>query len=364
MEIQVARGVFAEEISWTSRVIPQRPTNPVLNGLLIEATGDGLMRLSATDQYASSSTTVEAMVSSPGRVVIPGKLTASIAAKLPQQPVVITMDGNRMVVECGRSKFGLPVSPLELYPALPQQPDQVGTLAGQEFSDAVMQVVFAAAKDDTVPALSGVQVKCSETELTLIATDRYRLAVKKVPWVGQVRDPFLLRARSLAELAKPSSPNAVILSLNTDNTLFGMTSGARRSTMPMLESQAFPDVERLIPTDGTTVVEVDISELVDAVQRVRLVVERASQPIKLHFFGGEVMVSASSGPDANASEGVLAKIEGDDIEIAFNPEYLVEGLSALAGQMARFQFTSSAKPVLLDAPEDVSYRHILMPVRI
>ena len=364
MEIQVARGTFAEEVSWVSRVIPQRPISPILNGIFIETRHDGKMILSATDQSAASSTIVDADILIHGRIVVPGKLLALIAGSLPQKPVSLKENGTKLTISCGRTEYTVPTLPIAEYPILPDQPDQIGTLAGEEFSDAVLQTVFAAAKDDTVPALAGTQIRCSETEITLISTDRYRLAVKKVPWTGQPREPFLLRARALADIAKPSSPNPVILSLNPNSTLFGVTSGVRRSTMPMLASQAFPDVERLIPTSGTTTVEVDISELVDAVKRVRLVMDRPSQPIKLQFENGEILVSANSGPDASASERVTAKIDGDDIEIAFNPEYLVEGLSALAGPMARFRFIGSSKPSLLDAPEDESYRHVLMPVRL
>jgi DNA polymerase III subunit beta len=364
MEIRVDRGAFAEEVGWASRVISARPTSPILNGIHISTTEDGQLKLGATDQSASSQTTLEADVVEPGAVVVPGKLLTLIAAALPSQPVHLKTDGTRLMIACGRANFDLPTSPLDGYPPLPEQPDQIGTLAGEEFSDAVMQVVFAAAKDETLPILAGVQVRCTDTDITMLATDRYRLAVKTVPWKGQARDPFLPRAKSLAELAKPSSSDPITLSLDSGNTLFGVTAGSRRSTMPMLDGATYPDVGKLIPAGGTIKVETEIAELIDSVQRVRLVLQRPNQSIRLKFSDGEILIEANGDTDTYASEIIPAKIDGDPMQVAFNPGYLVEGLGALAGETARFQFNGSTRPSLLDAPEDESYRHVLMPVRL
>lgn len=362
MEAKVPRAVLAEETSWVSRVIPARPTSPILHGIRIQ-TGDGRLELTATDSSASSTTTIDADIITPGTTVVPGKLLAAIASSLPQKPALITVDGSKLQLTCGKSKFSLPTMPLEDYPKPPEQPDQIGILLGSEFSDAVTQIVIAAAKDETLPVLTGVQVKTTETEITLLATDRYRLAVKKLPWKGTVRDPFLIRAKNLSELAKPVSLNPVLLSMDSGSTLFGMTAGVRHSIVPLLDG-AFPDVERLIPADGELVVHVDVAELVAAVKRVRLVMDRPNQPLRLTFGNDEIFLDAGTATNSEASEPVEAKIEGERTETAFNPEYLVEALTALAGATARFQLNGPAKPVLLDSPDDPSYRHILMPVKV
>ena len=366
MEAQVSRAVLAEETGWVSRVIPGtgRAVNVIHNGLLIEA-GDGQLQLSASDGSTSSTTTLEATVDAPGSAVISGRLFANIAGSLPQKPVAIKLNGTRLELACGRSEFAFPTSPLEEYPKLPDQPDQIGSLAGSEFSDAVWQVAFAAAKEDALPVLTGIQLKCTDTHITMIATDRYRLAVKKVPWTGTAREPFLLKAKTLSEFSKPVSPNPVVLSLDPGTTLFGVGTGTRRSTMQMLDGTAYPDVERLMPATGTVTVTFDVAELVDAVKRVKLVMsERANQPIRLTFGNEEILLAAGGGSDSTGAEAVDATIAGDRTVVAFNPEYLIDGLTALAGGTGRFQLNNPAKPVLLDSPEDESYRHVLMPVRL
>ena len=365
MKAIIARGTLAEETNWVSRVIPQRPTNPILNGLVITTdTADGTgLQLSATDASTSSVTALEADIVEPGTVIVPGKLLAAIAGSLPQQPVTINLDGSKLSITCGRSKFALPTYSIEDYPKLPTQPDQVGTLPGSAFSDAVQQVVFAAAKDESLPVITGAQIRCSDTEIVFVATDRYRLAIKTLPWNGGALEPFVLRAKSFAELAKPVSPTPIALSLDPAATLFGVIAGTRRSVLPLLEGTTFPDVQRVIPTTGNITVTTDTVRLVEAVKRVRLVMDRPNQPAKLTFGNDEILIAAGDG-DAAASEAVEATIDGDRIEIAFNPEYLVDGLVALAGETTRFRLIEPNRPVLLDSPDDDTYRHVLMPVRL
>jgi DNA polymerase-3 subunit beta len=364
VEANVVRSTLADETNWASRVIAQRPTSPILNGLLIEAMTDNTLRLSAAGPSSSSSTTIEGEVIVPGSAVVPGKLLAAITHLLPQKPVSLKLDDTKLILSCGKSNFTIPTFPLDEYPALPQQPDQIGTITGEEFTEAVGQVAFAAAKDDVHPILTGVQIKCIDHELTLIATDRYRLAVKKVPWKGATREPFLLKARNLTEITKPAYPGMVQLSLDNSTTLFGVTAGTRRSTMTMLDNSNFPDVERLMPTDGSTSITFNIAEMVEAVKRVRLVMDRPNQPLRFTFGNDEVLLAAEGGPAASASETVAGQLEGERVIVAFNPDYLVEGLLALGDQTGRLQLNGPTRPVLLDAPADKSYNHVLMPVRV
>lgn len=362
METRTNRSVLAEEASWVARVIPARPTSAVLNGIHIE-TGDNQIRLSATDNAAASTTTIDADVTTPGSTVVPGKLLAAIAGSLPHKPVLITADDSKLRISCGKSQFALPTMPLEDYPKLPAQPDQIGTVHGGDFSDSVAQVVIAAAKDETLPVLTGVQIKTTDSEMTMLATDRYRLAVKKLPWNGTGRDPFLIRAKNLAELARPAAVGQVSFSMDSTSTLFGVNAGVRHSIVPLLNG-SFPDVERLVPSGDDLVATVDVAELIEAVKRVRLVMDRPNQPLRLTFGNDEILLDAGSGSNSAASEPVESQIHGERTEIAFNPEYLVEALAALAGSPARFQLNGSTRPVLLDAMDDPSYQHILMPVKV
>lgn len=367
MEAVIVRNTLAEETTWVTRVIPQRPISPILNGLHISAGADGDLRFAATDNSAASSTVVEGEVLEAGDVVVPGKLLASIAGLLPQKQVTLKTKGSKLTVTCDRSDFSLPTFSVEDYPKPPAQyPDSAGTIIGSVFSDAVAQVTFAAAKDETLPVLTGVKIKCSDEYLTLVATDRLRLAVKKIAWDGAAREPILTRARLLADFAKPASSHPVEMSIDNVASLFGLVTGPHRSTMPLMDSSTYPDVERLVPIDaGTTVVEADIAELADAVKRVSLVTDdRSHQPIRLTFGNEEIHLVAGGGADADASEAVQGIMTGERVETAFNPNFLLDALLALSGDTVRIQLAGPSRAVLLTAPDDDTYQHVLMPVKV
>ena len=364
MEAQIERGAFAEESNWVARVLPLRPLNPVLSAILLDAQ-DGTLHMSGTDQEASSSTSISSTTITPGKVAVSGRLIADIAKSLPAKPVHLKLEGNRLLVACGRASFKIPTLPIEEYPQLPESPPPVGSIGGELFSDSIGRVAFASAKDDMLPVLAGIYLEFGESVMTMAATNRYRLAVMEIPWDDgvTVEEPVILRSKTLSDLSRPSSPVPVHISLDHKISLFGVASGGRRSTMPVLDGQ-FPDFKRLIPDSSETVAQVNVAELVDAAKRVRIVADKPNVPIKLRFSDSEVFMSAGNDIDAGANEIVECKIEGSIVEIAFNPEYLLEALAALREPTVQFFMKDSTKPALLKCVDDPAYQHLLMPVRI
>jgi DNA polymerase-3 subunit beta len=181
MKFQVNRDVFSEAVSFAVKLLPQRTTLPILSGVLIEATGDHLV-LSSFDYEVSARTEVPAQVDEPGRVLVSGRLLADIASRLPNAPVRFSTDEGRITVACGAGQFTLLSMPVEEYPTLPQISESSGLLQADEFSNAIAQVAVAASRDDVTPVITGVQLEVSENSLSLVATDRYRVAVREIAW--------------------------------------------------------------------------------------------------------------------------------------------------------------------------------------
>jgi DNA polymerase-3 subunit beta len=176
----------------------------------------------------------------------------------------------------------------------------------------------------------------------------------------------LVRAKTLADLSRPlSSAPAVELALDDSHSRLGLTGGSRRSTTPLLDGD-FPDYRRLLPSESTSVATVTTAELIESVKRVKLVVNRPNVPILFEFVDGEVLLRAGTGEDAQASETLEGVLEGEPIKIAFNPEYLLEGLTALGSATARLSMTQPTRPAVMSAgdDEDLVYRYLLMPVRL
>jgi DNA polymerase-3 subunit beta len=374
MELRVERDALVDAVGWTARSLPTRPPMQVLLGLLLETTDAGLS-VSGFDYEVSSQITVDAMVGEAGRVLVPGRLLADIARSLPAQPVDLRLEGPRVVLTCGAARFTLPTLPVDDYPSLPAMPTTAGSLESDVFGAAVAQVALAAGRDDTLPVLTGVRIEIEGEQVTLAATDRYRLAVRTLPWKPEqpgMSATALVPARTLADTAKAlTSGPEVTLALSTGTTgegMIGFEGGGRRTTSRLLEGE-FPKYRSLLPNESSAFAEVATAPFVEAVKRVALVAAR-NAPVRLSFSPEGVVLEAGGQDDAQASERLECGWEGEDMAIAFNPQYLLDGLGAVDSDSTTLAFTAPTRPAVLtgkrhaDGDGVADYRYLLMPVRL
>ena len=385
MELRVERDALADAVVWTARSLPARPPMQVLLGLLLDVGPDesGAMGLeiSGFDYEVSSRVRLDVLSDTPGRVLVPGRLLSEIVRSLPAQPVELRLEGTRVVLTCGPARFTLPTLPVEDYPSLPTMPQTAGTLGSDVFAAAVAQVALAAGRDDTLPVLTGVRFEIEGDQLTLAATDRYRLAVRTLPW--RPTDPglsttALVPARTLAETAKALTTGPEItLALSgagSSEGMIGFEGAGRRTTSRLLEGE-FPKYRSLLPSESTAVAEIATGPLVEAVKRVALVAAR-NAPVRLGFSADGVVLEAGGNDDAQASEqlecGWQGSASGEPFQIAFNPQYLLDGLGAVGSDTATLSFTGPTRPAVLTGKRNgdeaaggvAEYRYLLMPVRL
>ncbi len=376
MELRVERDALADAVVWTARSLPARPPMQVLLGLLLE-TGEAGLSVSGFDYEVSSRVTVPVQTAEQGRVLVPGRLLSDIVRALPGQPVDLRLEGGRVVLTCGAARFTLPTMQVEDYPSLPDMPTTAGTLDSDVFAAAVAQVALAAGRDDTLPVLTGVRVEIEGETLTLAATDRYRLAVRTLPWRPEATDmstTALVPARTLADTAKAlTSGPEVTLALSTGAAgegMVGFEGAERRTTSRLLEGE-FPKYRSLLPSESSALAEVPTAPFVEAVKRVALVAER-NTPVRLGFSVDGVVLEAGGSDQAQASEQVDCAWQGDPMQIAFNPGFLLDGLSAVDAETTTLSFTGPTRPAVLTGRRDpdaapgavADYRYLLMPVRL
>lgn len=374
MKFRVEREVLAEAVTWVARSLPARPPVPVLAGVLLEASDEGTVTLSAFDYEVSAKVTLAADVAESGTVLVLGRLLADISRNLPARPIDISSEGNKLQVTCGSSRFSLLMMPSADYPSLPVAPESSGTLQGDVFTQAVAQVAIAADRGDTLPILTGVRMEVEGEKITLLATDRYRLAMRELTWKPSASDAShlaLIPARTLSDIARAlGASGSVEMAFGGSaggDGLIGFEAGQRRTTTRLLDGE-YPKVTSIFPTSVETESVIETSELVEAVKRVALVAER-NTPVRLRFSEGQVAIEAGTGDDAQASEAVEAVLTGPEIEIAFNPQFLLDGLGAVGTAYSRLSFTQPSRPAVLtgqaeaDGQADDSYRYVLMPVR-
>jgi len=374
MKFRIERDVLADAVTWVARGLPTHPPVPVLAGLLIEANDEGTLTFSAFDYEVSAKITVAAEVTEPGTVLVLGRLLADISRNLPDRPIDVTVEGTKVQVTCGSTRFSLLLMPADDYPTLPIAPVVSGTIAGDVFTHAVAQVSIAADRGDTLPILTGVRVEIEGDKITLLATDRYRLAMRELTWNPEATDTShvaLVPARTLSDIAKAlGALGSIEIHLGkgaTSESLIGFEAGQRMTTTRLLDGE-YPKVTSIFPSSADTESVIETAVLVEAVKRVALVAER-NTPVRLRFSDCQVAIEAGTGDGAQASEVLEAVMTGPEIEIAFNPQFLLDGLGAVGTEYSRLSFTQSSRPAVLsgqaelDGPVDTSYRYVLMPVR-
>jgi DNA polymerase-3 subunit beta len=379
VKFRVDRDVLADAVAWAARSLPVRPSVPVLAGLLIEASHEELV-LSTFDYETSARATLQAEVADEGRALVSGRLLADICRSLPAKPVEMVIDGARVSLTCGSARFSLQTMPVEDYPTLPDMPAATGTVASEEFAHAVAQAVTAAGRDDMLPVLTGVRIEIDGSTISLLATDRFRLSHRELSWDPRTPDDTLaalVPARVLGDTAKSlTSGSEVTIALATSGTGEGIigfegaaAGGTRRTTTRLLDGE-FPKVRSLFPSEHLTVAKVDKQALIESVRRVSLVAER-NTAVQLAFAEGVLTLDAGSGDEAQASESIEAQIEGEAITTGFNPQFLLDGLTAIDGDIVELAFTQSSKPVVISGSGDAdagagdaSFRYLLMPRRL
>ena len=373
MKFTVEQSALADGVNWVSRSLSTRPIMTALLGIVIDASGDEVF-LSGSDLETSSKAHFAADIKEKGKVLVPGRLLAEISRSLPAKPITFNLEGSRVLVSAGSAKFTLPTLPIAEYPTLPELPQTSGSLNSDLFATAVNQVAIAAGKDDSLPTLTGVFVEINKNQITLAATDRYRLAVRELTWSAQdanLETTSLLRARTLADAAKSLiGSNQVTIALapsNTNEKLVGFISEGKTMTSRVLDG-SFPPFRHLLPNDSTANAVIEVAPFLDSVRRVALVTDK-TVPLRLNFSNNTLQLEAGTGDEAQASEKLDINYKGENINIAFNPTFLTDGLNAINTAFVHITFTGANKPAVLTGQSEATsapitnYKYLLMPMR-
>ncbi|MET8334406.1 DNA polymerase III subunit beta [Streptosporangium canum] len=362
MKLTVDRDVLADAVAWTAHALPNRPSAPVLAGLLLDAAADGLT-VSAFDYDTSRRTTAAADVAEPGRVLLPGRVLAEVVKALPAKPITLALSGTEVTITCGNAEFNLLTMPADDYPRLPEPPEPIGTVDAQQLAAAVAQVAPAASRDETLPMLTGIHLDADAEHLTLAATDRYRIAARDLTW--QPTTPgdnvgVMIPGRLLHDITKSLPAGEVTIGVG--DSLASLQASSRTTTVRLLDPQFIDYRARHSLDDYQIWAEVDATPLIAAVKRVTLVGDRGGA-VRLVFSDGQVIVQAGGGDTGRASEMLPADLDGADIDIAFQPGFLLDGLAGVDGRV-RIGMTTPAKPALIVEPgDDPAYRYLVMALR-
>lgn len=371
MKVEVNSQALADAVAWTTRVIDARPASPILAGVRLEAI-NGTLQLSAFNYAISARHHIEAGVDEAGSVLVLGKLLADITKSLPAAKTYLSTDGSTMTITSGKSTFTMQLMPDAEYPDLPVIPSKLGQVDAQTFTQAVTQASVAVSREENRPVLTGIRVQFQGDKVIMSSTDRFRLSRSSFTWTPGNPDTnatALVRGALLRDVARSLDEHQnIVVDFDTENpSLLGFENAGRVSTSQLIDGE-FPAVDRLYADEYPIHAVINKQDLISAIKRVSLVAER-NAPIRMAFTSQELTLTAGTADEAQAKEILDIDMDGEDITVAFNPTYLIEGLSAIAEPFVRMKMTTAVKPVEFngqqesDSEESMDYRYLLVPMR-
>lgn len=363
MKLQVEQAELADAARWIARHIPHKSTDPTTLAVLLTANDDSLT-VAYSSIEVSASVTVEANVIDGGKAAVSGRIFADILGALPPLQVEISGGDNGIDLVAGTNDFHLQPLDAHSYPSLPAMPALSGQVAGDLFATAIANVAPAVDyQTQAMPELGGIRVQPHDNQLQVMATDRYRVALQCIPW-QQTGDAVtaLLPGQGLTDIAKTAG-GADIVNLALTAGSAGVQAGNRTSVSRLLPVDKFPNADRAFPKEYAATVTCDVEQLRDAIRRIGLLLE-GHQAIELAMHGDHMVVQALRNTKATGKTRIDCQLDGvDSFEIAFNPRYLLDGLTPIDGQVA-IDLTTYAKPALIHAAiDEPTFQYLIIPVR-
>jgi DNA polymerase-3 subunit beta len=367
LKLSTKRDELVSKLSVVSRAVSTRAATQSLAGILISVDEGGEVTLSSTDLEMGLRTRLEADAEGPGSVLLPGRLLAELSRSLAEETVQLEVRESEKDVEIrsGGSSFHLRVLPAEDFPNLPGTGEQPLKIPAAAIAETVEVVARAASRDDMRPVLTGVLVTASKSEMTMVATDSYRLAVKRTdlePGIdGELEANIPARAlRELGRIVAAEGVEEVGVSLLPNQAVF--EAGAILLNTRLIDGQ-FPNFRQLLPESYEHDVRLPRSEFLDVTRRVSQLAQR-NAPLRLSLAPGELTIAASTPDVGDAQESMPASFEGEPLEIGFNPEFLKEGIESVEGEEVLLRLISPLRPGLLQPVDSEDFRYLVMPIRL
>jgi DNA polymerase-3 subunit beta len=363
VKFRCERDALVEALGTAGRAVSGRGGSlPVLSGVRLQLVGPHLL-VTGSDLDLTISVGTSVSGDEDGVAVIPSRLVLDIVRALEPGAVDVSVDGDEAVIAAGRSQFTIRLLPADEFPRLADPPTDAVTLTVTDFASALRQVVPAASGDDARPILTGVLLAAEEGGLRLVATDSYRLAVRDLPGTSVLREGqnVLVPSRALSELARAlGGAEEITLRLGERDASFEV--GTVRLTTRLIEGD-FPNYRGLIPSSYPNRLTVGREALLEAVRRVKLLAREAT-PVKLTMRADGLELEAATQDVGQAHEELDAKYEGAELTVAFNPEYLLDGVEVTPGDEVSVETVDALKPAVIRATEGSDFLYLLMPVRV
>jgi DNA polymerase III subunit beta len=362
LRVTCQKAGLSSALGVVSRAVSTRGAVQVLGGILLEAES-GRLSLAATDMEISIRASLEGELEGDASVVVPGRLLTDLVRLLPSDSVTLAYEEGEGVlsVTSGSHSSRLNVYSAEDFPRLPPTDVALHEIDATALLATIEKVGRAASRDESRPVLTGVLVRFEGDQLIMAATDSYRLAVKETSLTASGPDlDAIIPARALQELSRlAASSETVELGVHENHVIF--SAGDVWLTSRRIDGQ-FPNYKQLLPESFEIEIATPRVALLEVVRRAGLMAQR-NAPLRLRFAEGELTVSAQTQDVGEATESLPIDYSGEELEIGFNPDFLRDGLEAVAGDVVQLKLINRLRPGLLAAPDE-SFWYLIMPIRL
>lgn len=372
MKLSILQENLSRGLTIASRSVATRAQLPVLGNVLL-STDKGRLKLSATNLETGTNLWLGAKVEKEGAISIPAKILTEFVSSLPAGRIEVETRENTLYLTSGSYEASFVGMAANEFPAVPSMTTKaILKFESPLLTTAINQTAFAAAQDEGRPILTGVLLKSKDKELTLVATDGYRLSLKKlkgIAGIGKVKEfkkGLVLPARTLSEVARIAAEETegkLGLAITPEASQVIFATSDIEIVSRLIEGK-FPDFEKIIPDKGKTKVLVEKEELTRAVRIASIFARESANIVKFNIQKGNFEISANTAQVGDNKSRVEAKIEGEAGKIAFNSRYLLDLLNIVGSEQVSFEMTGSLNPGVFKPAGDDSYLHIIMPVRV
>lgn len=371
MKLEILQENLAKSLSIVSRIISSRAQLPILNNVLL-STDRGRLKISATNLETGINFWIGAKIEKEGIVSIPAKVLTEFVSSLPPEKVQLESKQDGLKITCGsyQAEFvGLPASEFPPIPFLKEKP----TLIINHLIEAIPQVVFAAAQDESRPVLAGVFLKIIGQELILAATDGYRLSKKKIVGfkemekIKELEKGLIIPNWALSEVARIAGEKeeekklGLNISPQSKQIIFAIDEA---EIISQLIEGEFPEFEKVIPDKTETKLIIEKEALLRAVRIASIFARESANIIKFEIQNEKLEISANTAQVGSNVSEIEVKTEGKKNRIAFNSRYLLDFLNSVDSEQISFEMSTSLNPGVFKTVGDKTLLHIIMPVRI
>ncbi|MCL5090960.1 MAG: DNA polymerase III subunit beta [Patescibacteria group bacterium] len=368
MRVQILQENLNKGLSTASRSISSKAQLPILANVLLK-TDKNRLQISATNLETGVTLWLGAKIEEEGEITIPAKILTEMVASLPAEKIELETKENALIIRSQGYEASINGISAGEFPKLPSySAESLFTLPTDKLVTAINQVAFAAATDEGRPILTGVLVRIKDKELSLVATDGYRLSLKTIPLETEIKKEMflILPSKTLSEVAK------ILSEEKNENIKMGFTQEENQVVFVFPESELFsrviegefPEYGKIIPQSFTTKVFIDKDSFSRAVRVVSIFARDSANIVKIKINNDHLELSANSPQVGENKNSLEAKVEGEEGEIAFNFRFLQGFLGAIDAKEITMEVNGSLNPGAFHLVGDESFLHIIMPVRL